>query len=85
MSTLGMMAWETICEDESGNTERLRVPGGWLYRTAIIDSPSADRRLVISMVFVPYAAVLKATETDFDRRVTEHAKALAADAKAGGR
>jgi hypothetical protein len=44
--------WELVYRQDNDITDRLRIPGGWLYRTCIspyYDSQSAS----VAMVFVP--------------------------------
>jgi len=50
------VAGDTVsCRDDRCYVERLGVPGGWLYRSTIID---CDARLVSSIVvFVPDPSV----------------------------
>lgn len=45
--------WETILYKEEGEewTQRLSVPGGWLYRV-IVQSPEAS----VALAFVPFPA-----------------------------
>jgi hypothetical protein len=45
--------WESV-NQRGGNdsTERLRVPGGWLYRT-ILTPPSEDGVESVALAFVP--------------------------------
>lgn len=44
--------WEPVHKDIADSTERMRVPGGWLYRTSIYGS-SETETLSVSLVFVP--------------------------------
>jgi len=37
--------WETLQQNESDSTQRLKVAGGWLYRTVLA--------YAVAMVFVP--------------------------------
>jgi hypothetical protein len=39
--------WEDLC----ANTDRLKVPGGWLYRTVVMDE--VQDAIGVAMVFVP--------------------------------
>jgi hypothetical protein len=57
-----MEAWEPVTEGETGGsferTERLQVPGGWLYRTTIIATrPNGDLMIAaavaVDLEFVP--------------------------------
>ena len=41
--------WETLQVNEGDRTERLRVAGGWLYRTVIAGQTCPG----VSLVFVP--------------------------------
>lgn len=42
--------WENVADDEDNlRTERLRVPGGWLYRTSRLGFSVFG----VAMVFVP--------------------------------
>jgi hypothetical protein len=41
--------WETVTDEDWETTQRLMVPGGWLYRTKKID----EDNLAVAMVFVP--------------------------------
>ena len=45
--------WQVVYEsnDQSEATERMRVPGGWLYRDAVTTFLAGDRD--INVVFVP--------------------------------
>jgi hypothetical protein len=44
--------WEDVVSPNTGDyTERLAVPGGWLYRTCL-DGREPD--VAVAMVFVPY-------------------------------
>jgi hypothetical protein len=54
--------WETVCshQTEDGGyeymtdwTERLKVPGGWLYRSVRSPLPGAEEPDTMAMVFVP--------------------------------
>jgi hypothetical protein len=51
--------WEDVCSPHVGDyTERLAVPGGWLYRTVLhahLDDPDG-RIAAVAMVFVPAKA-----------------------------
>ena len=52
------MIWEEIGEDEVSDTERLEVPGGWLYRTLLYEGEKDtvdDKWIAVSMAFVPNA------------------------------
>jgi hypothetical protein len=42
--------WELV-DDERGQTDRLKIPGGWLYRTTVSDRDSDV--VPAAMVFVP--------------------------------
>lgn len=45
--------WEIVDKTGEGDyTERLVVPGGWLYRNVIVPY-AEDKDLVMAMVFVP--------------------------------
>lgn len=41
--------WESLIVDLTGLTERLRVDGGWLYRTQVLHGTAP----AVAMVFVP--------------------------------
>jgi hypothetical protein len=50
-------AWETVCDDDGGGgtadwLERMKVPGGWLYRSTQARAGSTNVRTE-SMCFVP--------------------------------
>lgn len=47
--------WERYNSNEKNLelVERLKVPGGWLYRTMIHVDENAGARIAISVVFVP--------------------------------
>lgn len=46
-------AWETVVDQHGyGDTERLEVPGGWLYRTTFAGADQSAPPSV-AMVFVP--------------------------------
>lgn len=53
-----METWEHVAY----NTDRLRVPGGWLYRSAAWD-PDTDTAISYAMCFVPDETETE-TETD---------------------
>ena len=40
--------WETIQQDDDSNVQRLRIQGGWLYRTVSVNGTA--------MVFVPISS-----------------------------
>lgn len=44
--------WETIHGNRGEVTERLPVPGGWIYRTQLIPY-SEDLPATVALVFVP--------------------------------
>lgn len=44
--------WETVSYDENEMTDRLKVPGGWLYRSAVFDHRDGSSNSV-AMCFVP--------------------------------
>ena len=50
--------WTEVTSPTSGDyLERIKVPGGWLYRTIFIrdfDNPEVSYSPGIAMVFVPY-------------------------------
>ena len=53
-------AWELICKEEGNHfhedqTERLQIPGGWLYRTKLLayDENSEVIANAVAMTFVP--------------------------------
>lgn len=54
-----MTEWELVSERTHDNgwpvdkTERLKVPGGWLYRTILDDVGGDNSRDIVAMVFVP--------------------------------
>lgn len=50
--------WELVCEEEEGfhfkRTERLDVPGGWLYRfEAVVTITEEANQHSVAMQFVP--------------------------------
>jgi len=49
------MTWEEIDSEDDTYTDRLDVPGGWLYRTRVYTGEEeGDRNIVsIAMAFVP--------------------------------
>jgi hypothetical protein len=48
-----MQQWELVAERGAGDsTERLRIPGGWLYRT-ILTPGSESAPESVALVFVP--------------------------------
>jgi len=50
--------WEKITSDDEGDyTDRLRVPGGWIYCSRIHDA-----KVAMAMVFVPMAIVFREEE-----------------------
>lgn len=55
----GKHNWEIVVIDEIDQTQRLRVPGGWLYSTFFRDIASSQRALLSNMVFVPRPKVVK--------------------------
>ena len=52
--------WELVTDQFSGNTYRLPVPGGWIYRTFLYDS-GVDRNTAVAMVFIPTPHLPKKT------------------------
>lgn len=50
--------WEQVNDSGETTTERMRVPGGWLYRTILLDDDQNDDQMMVglAMVFVPGAA-----------------------------
>ena len=55
--TIKPKVWERVNEDVSEWTDRMKVPGGWLYRVIItwVDEDRIDRDPGVAMVFVPDA------------------------------
>jgi hypothetical protein len=49
------MKWEDICSPQTGDyLERIKVPGGWLYRTVYVwDTTTSNTSAAVAMVFVP--------------------------------
>lgn len=47
------MDWETIATDKGSDTQRTRVPGGYLYRTVV---SNIDYGISVAMTFVPFAS-----------------------------
>jgi hypothetical protein len=48
--------WEIVVKDQNAtDTERLRVDGGWLYRTRIKAGPNDHPSIGVAMCFVPEA------------------------------
>ncbi len=47
--------WQEICTTASGDDvlERIRVPGGWLYRTKLWDGDDAGELRGVATTFVP--------------------------------
>jgi len=56
--------WKPVCftpgEDK---TERLAVPGGWLYRVISFDGTSNERSSPVTMAFVPITSFT--TDADY--------------------
>lgn len=50
------MTWEIVSESKGENTERMPVPGGWIYRTVIYPYHEGESASV-AMVFVPVPVV----------------------------
>lgn len=57
-----MSKWETVTDSETeiaghetSGTERLKVPGGWLYRTIVAGPGSVG----VALCFVPNVPVVK--------------------------
>ena len=49
--------WERITDTMSNRLERIRVPGGWLYRTILFGStPIGSGPVAVALVFVPLTA-----------------------------
>jgi hypothetical protein len=46
-----MADWEPIAQYEGDSTERLRIEGGWLYRTSLW-RVTGDPALAVALVFV---------------------------------
>jgi hypothetical protein len=52
--TVNDQAWEDICSPHSGDyLERVKVPGGWIYRTQLFGGENENQFIAIAMVFVP--------------------------------
>jgi hypothetical protein len=47
-------SWQEVTDEIQEETERLRVPGGWLYRTVIYDEKIVP--VAVSMCFQPERA-----------------------------
>jgi hypothetical protein len=53
--------WEAVTSSEREETDRLRVNGGWLYRTVVFGNvvevrpggPEIPQEIGVAMVFVP--------------------------------
>jgi len=50
--------WQDVASPRAGDyTERLRVPGGWLYRIVVdarcLNSDATNDTLAVALVFVP--------------------------------
>jgi hypothetical protein len=62
----GNHGWEPVCSDSEADkgfaasdiTDRLRVPGGWLYRTNQTLIIGDQQSVANALVFVPLPAVL---------------------------
>lgn len=58
---LSATAWETVTEQPDSYTERLKVPGGWLYKvrsTTWHQSPEHTTEVhVVNLAFVPHPHV----------------------------
>lgn len=55
--------WEPVLQDKSDTTERMRVPGGWLYRNIWLnDYSSASEGYRGQMVFVPIPTIAQGGE-----------------------
>jgi len=50
--------WENVNEDSGAKTARLRVEGGWIYRTVAFNTRSS----AIAMVFVPDTRLKKGSD-----------------------
>jgi len=49
-----MKMWETIIDQKYDCLERLKIPGGWLYRNiTVVEWQSQTDRRVAMMTFVP--------------------------------
>ena len=61
----GEHKWEdvgrpAITESKLAHVQRLRVPGGWLYRDTIFtEHRGGDTSFAVNVVFVPMPAVVK--------------------------
>jgi len=53
--------WEKVDESECEQTDRLKVEGGYLYKT-VVWSLNTDNALAVTMVFVPASPVTKIQE-----------------------
>jgi hypothetical protein len=45
--------WETITDESSNRLDRIRVPGGWLYRTIVFGAGPVGSILSVALAFVP--------------------------------
>lgn len=47
--------WEQVTHETEEYTERLPVPGGWIYCRTVVSSVRGDQLSTLAMVFVPTA------------------------------
>jgi len=45
--------WELITNKDGDWTDRMAVPGGWLYRNTLRDDAQEHNPMLVTMVFVP--------------------------------
>ena len=58
MTTTTDVLWEKISQDDKDEwTERLAVPGGWLYWRMVVFHGDATTTHTATMVFVPTPAI----------------------------
>jgi hypothetical protein len=44
--------WELVVKEGDGDTSRLEVPGGWLYRSTVIKPTVDGWRVAVALCFV---------------------------------
>lgn len=47
----GPFEWQEVSVGTGERTERMKVQGGWLYRTSVL---STTKAIAVALLFVPY-------------------------------
>ena len=57
-----MPEWEDVCSRDGNYLDRIRVPGGWLYRTTL--ATYGENQVAVALAFVPMSEVHEDVRSD---------------------